>query len=243
MKKIISILFLSAILIQILLAHPHVYIDLEIQFDVDEEGITGFRENWIILHQFGESIAVEYDADSDGVFNPEETERVKKELFDNIIKYNYYTYFDIGGKTYFPEAVRDFSVEKSGDNTVLSFFVPCRLPEPCKLEATYELTVHDISRYVSFGLKYIDDPFCDKIDYRIRIERDGNFYSHSCDFGNAVIIIDICRTGSSSYEEPPLQNLVRLTQENKSPSETVRNPFLENGTRIQDDNPNPFISY
>ena len=247
MKRILPVFLLLIIFTPCIYAHPHVYIDLCIEFEISGGGITGFRENWTILRQFGENIGIEYDMDNDRKFNEAETKRIKSELFDNIRKYNYYTYIGINGESYFPGKIRDFNAARLGNTTVLSFFVPCSLPAE-KAGRIYELTVHDISRYVSFGLMYIDDPITDSFNYNIEIIRDGDFYSHSCDFGNAVLIITIKqnqnRNAVFNMPEPfAADQLEKLTSENTSPSETTSNPFIAEGIRIKDDNPNPFISY
>ncbi|MDC7127025.1 MAG: DUF1007 family protein [Spirochaetales bacterium] len=247
MKRIIFFILFTTLPLLCLFAHPHVYIDLCLALEFDEQGLTGFSEQWTILRTFGQTLGPVYDKNSDGIFSLEETKKIKEEVFDNIIKYNYYTYLDVNGVTCFPANVENFSVEMVGDKISFSFFVPCRIYAEEDYQ-TYELTVHDISRYVSFGLMYIDDPYSKAIDYDIHIERDGDYYSHSCDFGNAVIFLEmklakVSEVDLSSKHIAVPDGLIRMTSQNISPRDTITNPFIKPGMRIKDDNPNPFISY
>lgn len=246
MKKTLMLLFALTITIVGLSAHPHVYIDLTLELDIDENGLKGFWESWTILRQFGENIGSYYDRDGDGRFDQAESASIREELFDNIRAYNYYTYIEKDGRTFFPENIRDFSVRKSGTKTIMRFYVPARIKVQDNSEY-FRLKIYDLSRYVSFGLIYIDDPPDPQLEHSIHIGRDDNVYSHSHDFGNAVLHIDMQRKAPFPAETSPDEhnagesNLLILTPENSAPSTTGANPFLSEGVEIADDNNNPFL--
>lgn len=226
-------------------AHPHIYIDLSLEIATDKQGISGFWEDWTILKNFGENICTEYDIDNDGIFNSEETEVVRRDLFSNIAEYNYYTYLEINGTTYFPSEATDFSVRKTDGTATFRFFVPCRITSE-EILNTYKLTILDLSKYVSFGIRYIDDPINESINYVIDIERTEEYYSHSNMFGNAIFLLKLkppARIAEPASIIKAGDQLIKLNPENISPTETSSNPFFSPGVRVKDDNPNPFLTY
>jgi len=246
MKKIFILLLLFILPIPGVFAHPHIYIDLIIEIDIDEQGITGFWENWTIVREFGENIIIDYDKDNNGIFDEKETKTVRAELFDNIINYHYYTYLDIADTVYIPSEIKNFSVHKVAENTVFRFFIPCRIFSG-EAGRTFKLSIIDWTKYVSFGLRYIDDPSTRSVRYNVSIDHYDDYYSHSSIFGNSNIVITMNQTEQSGKNALPTaasrSRMIKLTPENAAPTETITNPFISAGVKIKDDNPNPFVTY
>ena len=96
-------------------------------------------------------------------------------------------------------------------------------------------------------MTYISDPRNAAIRYTVDITRDDNVYSHSNDFGNAIIHLVMALTSGAGDEsvgpEAEPANLVKLDESNGPPMETKKNPFLSAGTVIRDDAGNPFLGY
>ena len=224
-------------------AHPHLYSDLSLSLDMETNGIKGFTQEWTLLRTFGQQIITLYDTDGSGFFDEEETEKIKRELFDNIEKYHFYTYLEVGSRTYFPETIQNFSVRIRGDQTVFCFYVPCEIQTSSRY-STIVLSIYDPSRYVSFGLLYIDDPVQEGVEYKVEIFRDSNVYSHSNMRGNAIIEIGMKKLSDNPGvpESFCMENLIPLDNTNRGPENTIRNPFLDEGRRMNDGTANPFLT-
>lgn len=246
-KKFCFFVVLLLVLSQSIFSHPHLYIDLCLSVEMNEYGITGFWEEWRILRNFGKDLVIEYDKNNNGVFDAKEAKLLKEEVFDNIKKNNYYTYLDHPLGTFYPADATNFSASINLDGVVFSFFVPCKIEADNKYKS-YELSIHDLSHYVSFGFVYMNDPYSSSIDYNIAIERDSSYYSHSCEFGNAVVIINMKLSNSSAKPrhdataEIP-KGMLKMNKDNPFIKTTIKNPFLDKNTNIKAENTNPFLGY
>ena len=227
-------------------AHPHVYIDGELDFIVDDEGITALRQRWTLLRNFSPELIECYDLDRSGFFEPGEEALIYEEAFAPLVRFYYFTHIMIDGRDYFPVRIEDFHAEISGDRVVYSFTVPCGIkagPDPVEIE----ISTHDDSSYVSFALLNVDDPYCGGIDYRIDFLRDGSVYSHADSMGHLRLLVMLKKKGAGSAlpgvgtDAGGLQ-LIDASLLQPPPRDTYRNPFLLKNSPLPSATDNPFFS-
>jgi len=243
MRKYLFILFLS-VFVSYMSAHPHLYIDMNVELDIDDGGLRGFWQDWTIQRSFGKKIGEIYDKNNNGRFDAEEIPLIEEEVFSNIRKYRYFTHISIGSSLFSPGEIRDFQAEKLDEHVRYRFYVPCLIPAE-ERKKDIEIVVYDESLYVSFGLTNISDPYNLNIDYDLAVARNGNIYSHSNDFGNAVIEIFMGKSeaaigadNSTLYEE---SDLLYIDPDRREVLVSTENPFVSFGINLGDGTGNPFF--
>ncbi len=224
-------------------AHPHVYIDMELALVWDGAVLEGVEQRWTLLRDFGTGVVEEFDRDGNGIFDEEETEEIRRQAFEPISPYHYYTEIGMGNRSFRPRRVEDFSAEIAGGRAVYSFFIPCGIqaePEPREVE----IAVFDPSSYVSFSLIYVDDPAAPGADYSLDITWDGSIYSHGNKLGFARLVMTLERTDAGDGK-PAENELLSAGAVDPPPEQTIRNPFLLPGLKLggRKSSPNPFLSY
>jgi ABC-type uncharacterized transport system substrate-binding protein len=132
-------------------AHPHVWIECGITAVFDNEGLTGFRQRWVLDEMFSASMLPVIDLNKDGRISPEESEVARREAFDNLKEYNYFTDVRIDGKPFTVQFVKEFrcTLDEAG-RLVYEFFVPCTVkagPSP----KTVTIGVYDASFFCDIG--------------------------------------------------------------------------------------------
>jgi ABC-type uncharacterized transport system substrate-binding protein len=156
LMRLFSVLTATAALLLSLLpttisAHPHVWIECGITAVFDNEGLTGFRQRWVLDEMFSASMLPVIDLNNDGRISPEESEVAKREAFDNLKEYNYFTDVRIDGKPFLVEYVKDFVCTLDGEGRLIyEFFVPCTVkavPTP----KTVTIGVYDASFFCDIG--------------------------------------------------------------------------------------------
>lgn len=242
MKKCLIIALLLFISFS-LSAHPHLYINMNIELEIDEYGFKGFWQEWTILRNFGEKIVEDYDRDSNGRFDTEESGLIEQEVFSNIKKYKYFTHIVIDDQVYYPEAISNFQVENLNGRARYRFFIPCRIPAGERTRY-FDILVFDETLYTSFGLNNLGDPSHPAIEYDVTILRNGNIYSHSNNLGNAVIEVAMKKTISGKdrvfLEETAMDYLIQADPE-KEIRVSTGNPFVSFGINLGDGTGNPFF--
>jgi ABC-type uncharacterized transport system substrate-binding protein len=98
----------------------------------DENGLTGFRERWLLDEMFTAFLLGDFDANGDLEFGPEEAAALKAGAFENLREFQYFTHIRIDGEPFEVGEATSFSVEMSTDGrAIYIFFIPC----PIKVES------------------------------------------------------------------------------------------------------------
>ena len=93
----------------------------------DNEGFAGIRVEWVFDEFFSSMIAGDYDRNQNGMLEISEITAIKKEAFDNLANFDYFTVIRIGGKSFKVKYVRDFSAALKEGNLIYDFFIPCHV--------------------------------------------------------------------------------------------------------------------
>jgi len=128
MKKtfftLLAVLFLF-IQTDIVLCHPHVFIDAELLFVFDDRGLSGVKERWVFDEMFSQSLLVDFDADKDGRLNKDDVSRLRDIFYENTEAYNYFNIITVDGRKYPVKSLKNFTVSIEDNSIVHEFFVPC----------------------------------------------------------------------------------------------------------------------
>ena len=132
MKYKLSVSFVFATLLllvfsQTSFSHPHAFIDNKLTMIFDDEGFAGIRVEWVFDEFFSSMIAGDYDRNQNNILENSEITAIKKEAFDNLANFDYFTAIRIGGNPFKIKYVRDFSAALKEGNLIYAFFIPCHV--------------------------------------------------------------------------------------------------------------------
>jgi len=109
-----------------LFAHPHCFIDYTLTSQFDSDGLIGFKTQWIFDEMFSEYVRT-YDENEDGKFTDEELIILKKEAFDNLKDYDYFTRIYVDAHIFKVNFIKDFKAWFEGDKVAYEYFIPCHV--------------------------------------------------------------------------------------------------------------------
>jgi ABC-type uncharacterized transport system substrate-binding protein len=107
--------------------HAHVWIDHRVIVYFDEEGMAGFKQEWVFDEMFSHMIIHDFDRNQNGEFDPAEVDAVYKGAFSNLKKFEFFTHVKINGKPFKVQFVKEFDAKIVKDRVVYHFFVPCHI--------------------------------------------------------------------------------------------------------------------
>ena len=137
-------------------AHPHVFVDSDLELVFDANGLAGFQQTWTFDEMFSAMILEDFDADADGALSPAEVQGIRDGAFANVKQWNYFTHVTIGGKDFPVRLVTDFDAKVVKGRLQYRFFTPCQVVSgsgPSKVT----VTVFDPDYYADFLPPYLDD--------------------------------------------------------------------------------------
>ena len=81
------------------LAHPHVFAEARLEVVIGDKGnISELRHVWRFDELFSATVLLEFDANADLKFTPEELAEVGKIVHESLGEFNYYTFVDSNSK-------------------------------------------------------------------------------------------------------------------------------------------------
>lgn len=120
-------LFLLLFVPSALQSHPHIFIDNRITIVFDENGLAGFRLNWVFDKVFSAAIIHDFDRNGDQSFSRGEIEAVKDGAFSNLKNFHYFCDIAIDGSIFQVQYVTDFVAAVKQSRIIYNFFVPCHV--------------------------------------------------------------------------------------------------------------------
>jgi ABC-type uncharacterized transport system substrate-binding protein len=124
MKRFVLVAVLAVLAVMESAAHPHVFIDAQLEFVFDGETCLGFWQEWTFDAVFSMELRYNFDADRNGSFSKAEQEDIHDGAFSNLRRYGYYTLLRKGAARSSPSAVENFSARLHNERAVYRFFVP-----------------------------------------------------------------------------------------------------------------------
>jgi len=124
-RRVMSTLaFMSLASTAALWAHPHVFIDSRLEFEVRGKDCVGIWVEWTFDPVFSADVIGQFDKNHDGIFDQTENETVQSKAFSNLKKYGYFTFLRKGETRSFPEAVESFQASQRDGRAIYRFRVP-----------------------------------------------------------------------------------------------------------------------
>ena len=125
MKRKILIPFLALIMLPVSLqAHPHMFIDMVLTPVFSEKGFEGTKIDWLFDMVFTGSVLMDNGIGWKSDFSDSETEIIRTTSFENLINYNYFTYFNAGGSISRAASFSGFSAYMKDNRLGYRFFLP-----------------------------------------------------------------------------------------------------------------------
>jgi len=106
------------------LAHPHVFLETEIEIEFNEQGLKGVWQEWTFDEYQSSWIINQYNIDQEGEISSQELDRLYRETFENLKHYDFFTMVIVGDEKIPATEIEDFSVKIQDGLAIYSFFVP-----------------------------------------------------------------------------------------------------------------------
>ncbi len=142
---------LCLIFTKTLFAHPHIFIENHVVCHFDKNGFAGIELKWTFDNMFSSMIISDYDKNKDNAFNRSEIEKIKKEAFENLKDFKYFTSIKINNKPFIVNFVKNFTAEIENSLLVYKFFVPCHI-SASDTNKNILFSVYDESYYIDIAL-------------------------------------------------------------------------------------------
>jgi ABC-type uncharacterized transport system substrate-binding protein len=160
-------------------AHSHVWVHHGVTIHFDQNGLAGFKQEWVFDEMFSNMIIHDFDKNQDGQFEPTEIKAVEKGAFSNLKNFEYFTHIKIDGKPFKVNFVKDFKAEIVNNVVVYHFFVPCHVKALSSFKEI-RLALYDKSFYTSLTL--VKERILFKNDlgfehkHRVELNKDEPYY-------------------------------------------------------------------
>lgn len=135
-------------------AHPHGFMEAQVRFVFDEQGLTGIRQRWVIDEMTTWAVFELIKENGDGKLDKSEVAAIERESFGSIKDYNYFTAIRIDGQDFPVEWATDFNAFMDGGKLVYTFFIPCHVAAP-PTPREVKVAVYDPSFFIFVA--YVDE--------------------------------------------------------------------------------------
>jgi ABC-type uncharacterized transport system substrate-binding protein len=161
------------------MGHAHVWVSSAVFVYFDEQGISGFRLEWVFDEMFSNMIIHDYDNDQNGELEPEEVKEVHDGAFSNLKNFEYFTHVKINGEPFEVKSVTDFNAKIVMNRVVYHFFVPCDVKAMSSFQEI-RVGIYDESFYSNVTLLH-DQVFFEngtgyEYDYKIEKNKEDPYY-------------------------------------------------------------------
>lgn len=146
-RSYILTFFIFFSLITTLFAHPHGFVECTFSFVMDNQGLVGFKQRWVLDEMTSVSVLDVVDANRDGSLSAEEKSALRDLSVNSLLEYHYFTVARIQGQEYPVKEIRDFTAELQNGKLVYDFLVPCRVKVSPGQVREVKAAVYDDSFY------------------------------------------------------------------------------------------------
>ena len=132
MRPLFRTLLLALLLLPVLAgsgrAHPHVYVDASLTFEIHGTGLAAMRENWIFDDIFTQAILADVGLEPAALGTPAGQAAIKAGAFDYLANFNYFTFLENHGQRIPVTDINAFHASLREGRLVYDFTVPINLP-------------------------------------------------------------------------------------------------------------------
>jgi len=108
-------------------AHPHLFIEQQLEIVFDEQGLSGIRVRWKFDDMFSSMVIQDYDVNRNGRFEPSEVRVIENKAFSLVSEYGYFTFIKIDNVPFPIRSIRHFNAGIENHQVIYEFFIPCRV--------------------------------------------------------------------------------------------------------------------
>ncbi len=112
---------------EVLIAHPHMFIEYSTNVVMSENGLEGLQMTWYFDDMFSWQVVIDYTEDEDFNISPEENKILEKEAFSYLVESGYFAEFFVDSQQYEVKEVSNFKAECIDETLVYHFFIPWRI--------------------------------------------------------------------------------------------------------------------
>lgn len=132
-------------------AHPHIWIKNQPKLVMDGGKVVAVTQEWMFDAFFSAALIKDFDVNKDGKFDAKEIAEAKKNAFDALKDFDYFTRARIDGKKTKLQNVRDFSARIVDGKVVYRFTMSLPKPvDPRKQNAAF--LFYDNTYYVDVAI-------------------------------------------------------------------------------------------
>jgi len=191
---------------ELVLAHPHMFIDTEMEVKLNGSVFSGIQITWHFDPMFTAAITGDFDSNGNGLFSESETSEVFNNAFSNLETFDYFTFVSADGQTHTPSRIENFSVYMEDGALVYQFYCPFNIHVE---EGVFRIAIYDSTYYCDILYKEgspitISGPGSESV--RFEIEQNSNI---TISYGGTV---SVSREGSTYSGTAYPQQLVVYLQ-------------------------------
>jgi ABC-type uncharacterized transport system substrate-binding protein len=161
-------------------AHPHLFIVQRLDVAFDNKGLSGIRVIWKMDDMFAEMVAEDYDANKNGVLEPEEVAMVKEKAFSYISEYDYFSFIKIDGDPFKVKFIKDFNAILENGRLQYEFTIPCHVTATGNAKrisvSTYDPTYYTAIFFADRGPVSLTDADAYEVDASVKEDPDTKIY-------------------------------------------------------------------
>lgn len=116
------------LLISALGAHPHIFIDANVDLLFDANGMKGVRNHWLFDELYSQAILATADVDKNGILSPQESKLVLRDVIQPLAQSDYFNHLVVGDAMTTNSGIVDFSAKIVSGRLVCDFTVPYDFP-------------------------------------------------------------------------------------------------------------------
>ena len=131
--------------------HAHVWIHGAVIIKFDEQGMSGFRHEWVMDEMFSTMLIHDHDKNMNKKLEPDEVKDLYENAFTNLENFEYFTHIKINGKPFSVKYVKDFNAKIVKDSIVYQFFIPCHVKAD-KEDKEVRIAIYDESFYTNITI-------------------------------------------------------------------------------------------
>jgi ABC-type uncharacterized transport system substrate-binding protein len=115
-------------------AHPHNWIDLQVEVRFDSDGrATGLHQQWLFDDYYSVFITEGMDGDGDGKPDLPRLEELRKTVFSNLVEHKFFTHVEQQGGNVPCGPVSQGTIRMRGHRVEMEFFIPFESPRDPRL--------------------------------------------------------------------------------------------------------------
>lgn len=111
-------------------AHPHVWMDLDMVLLTDKGALTGFDITWTWDEVYSDPFRKTYDKNHNGKFDPAEAAELQKKEITSLAAFSDFVFVHVKGERVPVGTLKNLTIDLKGDQMQFHFQVPLKQPIP-----------------------------------------------------------------------------------------------------------------